>query len=981
MKPWRLPPFRWRQRSSSIGWVIGLGAGLGVCLTALATPANRAGLNQHYDRFLTRKLNQCSTCHQAKPGGAENPTSLEEFPHNPFGDQLRRAASVRPSGTGSVAETDSPSPGGQRPPDIGERLRAIAALDADGDGVANEAELLLGHHPGNAQDVPGPAMLETLPERQAEFARFARAYRWQPFASVRAPQIPSARNPRWVRNPIDAFVAAVRDEKGLRPRPDARREVLLRRIYMDLIGLAPTPEEQRAFLADTSADAYERVVDRLLNDPRHGERWGRHWMDIWRYSDWAGWADGNQIRDSKPHIWRWRDWIVESLNDDKGYDRMMMEMLAADEFAPLDTNALRATGYLVRNYKMLSREQWMEDTIKHTGQAFLGVTLGCAKCHDHMTDPISQADYYRVRAIFEPHHVRTDRLPGELDTAKMGLVRAFDTGSNRVTHFLMRGDERHPDTNRLMQPGVPAALCGQTALAALQGQLPTAPIRLPGAAAQPDHREFVRRDLVLAGERALRDAERELAKLDTNASAAVTSDRVQGARLTAAVARAKQASLRAVLHVEAIEETGGKPSHEWTLAAMEATASQRALALAEAQLKHHQAAGKLAQALQLAKETASATNALATPGVKSAPIPTSGAPVKKKAREVNPDDRKDPASLRAAAEKAGRELQAAQKQADETLAALNQAERSSTAPITTAYQRRPVDQYPMESSGRRLAFAQWLADTNNPLTARVAVNHVWLRHFGRGLVPTTTDFGRGGRAPSHPALLDWLAVEFMRNGWSLKALHRLMVTSSTYRMASTPDETCAQIDPDNTFLWRMPSRRLEAEAVRDNLLYIAGDLDLTRGGPEIDHQLGLTSKRRSLYLRLAAEKEVEFLRIFDGPTVTECYERRPSVIPQQALALGNSEIAFRQAASLAARLTRELPTPQDDEAFIQRAYASILARSAQSDELVLCREFLQPAVRAALAPRRHLPLDSSRKRQRENLILVLLNHNDFVTVR
>src|SRR5204862_6883381 len=207
----------------------------------------------------------------------------------------------------------------------------------------------------------------------------------------------------------------------------ASKEVLLRRIYLDLIGLSPTPEEQSAFLNDRSPRAYEKVVDSLLDDPRYGERWGRHWMDVWRYSDWAGWSGGNQIRDSKPHIWKWRDWIVESLNADKGYDQMIVEMLAGDELAPEGANILRATGFLVRNYKMLSREQWLEDTVKHTSQAFLGVTLGCAKCHDHMFDPISQAEYYQIRAVFEPHQVRTDRIPGQLDTAKDGLVRVYDT--------------------------------------------------------------------------------------------------------------------------------------------------------------------------------------------------------------------------------------------------------------------------------------------------------------------------------------------------------------------------------------------------------------------------------------------------------------------------------------------------------------------------------------------------------------------------
>src|SRR5262249_37492247 len=197
---------------------------------------------------------------------------------------------------------------------------------------------------------------------------------------------------------------------------------------------------------------------------------------------------------------------------------------------------------------------------------------------------------------------------------------------------------------------------------------------------------------------------------------------------------------------------------------------------------------------------------------------------------------------------------------------------------------------PKTSTGRRLALAHWIADRDNPLTARVAVNHIWLRHFGQAIVPSVFDFGRNGRLPSHPALVDWLAAEFMERGWSMKAMHRLIVTSSTYRQASTPDAANRAIDQDNKYLWRYPSRRLEAEAVRDAIFYVAGKLDQTMGGPEIDFPLGLTVPRRSIYFRHAAEKQMEFLAIFDGPSVTECYERKQAIMPQQALALFNSDL-------------------------------------------------------------------------------------------
>ena len=321
-----------------------------------------------------------------------------------------------------------------------------------------------------------------------------------------------------------------------------------------------------------------------------------------------------------------------------------------------------------------------------------------------------------------------------------------------------------------------------------------------------------------------------------------------------------------------------------------------------------------------------------------------------------------------AAEKAEKSLKEAQKKLAEAGKALAEAESKLSLPLDTAYKRRSTEDYPTKSTGRRLAFARWVVSTNNPLTARVAMNQIWLRHFGQGLVPSPSDFGHNGKPPSHPQLLDWLAGEFMARGWDMKAMHKLIVTSGAYRMASTPDERNAKIDPDNIFLWRMNSRRMEAEAVRDNLLHVAGDLDPAMSGPDIDHNLGLTSKRRSIYLRQAAEKEVEFLKIFDGPAVTECYMRHPTVVPQQALAMANSEITINAAKSLAKKLAAA--SGDDADAFARRAFVSILARQPKEEELKLCREFLKNRTEEATA-----------NRAQESLVAVLFNHNDFVTIR
>jgi hypothetical protein len=939
-------PRWWKFRATALAWLGALAflAAFAVAFRAEATPANRAGLSEHYDRFLSKELNRCTTCHL--PSERTDPLSLDEFPHNPFGHRLKLLGEERAAAGGTV--------------DIAARLASVADEDSDGDGIANEDEILLGRQPGVATNTPQAGERALLSDHRGEFARYLASYRWRPFASVVRPPAPDVNHAAWVRNPIDAFLAASHEKHGLTPRPEATREVLLRRLYFDLIGLPPTPEEQHAFLAEASEQAYERVVERLLEDPRHGERWSRHWMDIWRYSDWAGWSGGNQIRDSKPHIWRWRDWIVESVNADKGYNHMLIEMLAADELAPLDTDALRATGFLVRNYKMLSREQWMEDTIKHTSQAFLGVTIGCAKCHDHMTDPIAQSDYYRMRAIFDPHQVRTDRVPGETDVTKDGLVRAYDATMDSVTPLLIRGDERHPDKNRLMSAGVPVALCGDTSLANCGGALDVHPVRLPFLASQPDRREFVRRDVAAASARALTEVREVLAKISSDP--ATETAKLAEQEFTVALADAKHSALLATLKVETLEDAGRKDTEEWSALATETTRLQRNASLAEATLKRQQAATVL-QGARAKADASHAANETATAG---APEPGAA------------NDSPEAKAARDAFEKAAMELEVAEKKLAEAEKALAGAEEQLSAEPSTAYQPRPVESYPAESTGRRLVFARWIADPKNPLTARVAMNHVWLRHFGRGIVPTPADFGRSGRPPSHPELLDWLAAEFTAQNWSLKEMHRLIVTSSAYRMASTPDQANAATDPDNVYLWRMPSRRLEAEAVRDSLLFASGNLEMTMGGPEIDHNLGLVSKRRSLYLRLAAEKEVEFLRIFDGPMVTECYERRPSVMPQQALALANSELVRREAEALAAALSA---TSHNGDDFVAQAYARVLARPPLPEEIRLCREFLKsvPITNAGADS----PGDPHQQQQRRrgNLMLVLFNHNDFVTIR
>ncbi len=297
---------------------------------------------------------------------------------------------------------------------------------------------------------------------------------------------------------MDALLAARLAAKKLKPQPEAAPELWLRRVYLDLIGLPPTPEQLTTFLQDTSLPARQRVVDQLLATPQYGERWGRHFMDIWRYCDWYGL--GAQLRHSQKHIWHWRDWIVESLNADKGYDQMIVQMLAADELVPQDCDNLRATGFLARSYYLFNRTTWLDETIEHTCRAFLGLTMQCVKCHDHKYDPIEQTDYYRMRAIFEPLHVRLDPWQGEADLEKNGLPRVFDLHLDKPTFRHVRGDEKNEDKSKPLTAGIPRVL----EFASFQ----PASVKLPPQAAKPMLLSFVLEDHLRAADAQLAAAQK-----------------------------------------------------------------------------------------------------------------------------------------------------------------------------------------------------------------------------------------------------------------------------------------------------------------------------------------------------------------------------------------------------------------------------------------------------------------------------------------
>ncbi len=719
-------------------------------------------------------------------------------------------------------------------------------------------------------------------------------------------------------NPIDAFLEADREKRGLAALPQADKATLLRRVYVDLTGVPPAPEQVAAFIASKDPKAYDKAVDALLLSPGYGERWGRHWLDIWRYSDWYGYRQSNQVRYSQRHIWRWRDWTVESLNQNKPYDRMIEEMIAGDELAPNDPNVVRATGYLARNWYLFNRNVWLGDIVEYTSAGFLGLTLKCARCHNHKYDPIPQADYYRFRAFFEPHEVRTDRVPGEADTLKDGMPRVYDADDSRPTYRFIRGNENNPETSVPLQPAVPV-LFGKT-------DLHIESIKLPVQVYFPDSRAFVPVDLVAQAKAKVEKAEADLKK---------AKDKPEPEPVIDAAAKHLEAAKAALPALEARIEAD--------LASLQTPAPENAEKLADTARKLELAANRL---------QAEADIILA-----------------KHEFELAKTNEKKLAG-------ATTKLEAAVKELKEPV--------EGYTPIGP--------KYPATSSGRRLALARWIASKDNPLTARVAINDMWMRHFGKPLVATVFNFGRSGKAPTNPELLDWLAVEFMDRNWDMKAIHKLMVTSNAYKMASsagTADSAQAKIDPDNVYYWRMNVRRMEAEAVRDSMLSIAGKLDPTMGGPELDETKGHEVFRRSIYFRTAPDLQMDMLQAFDVASPNECFARSESIVPQQALALANGKLSFTVARTVAGQLSPRFPAAP---AFVNAAFLKVLDRPPTAGEASESAKYLTAQAELYRDPKKLTPFTNGvevtlkpshdpNERARESLVHVLLNHNDFVTLR
>ncbi len=859
-------PIPWSARAALLVAIVTL---------SCATAHVRAAETVDYDKFIKPLLaEKCYSCH----------------------GRLKQEAELRLETRGLMVDREVVVPGD---PDNSELIRRVTA--------DNDERMPPPHEGASLRDDEVQTLrlwIEQGAVAPDEVVPPSPAEHWS-FRPIKRPSLP-AHSAEGGVHPIDGFLAAKRTARQLKTQPNADRSILLRRLYLDLIGLPPTLSQLR------DNRPWEQIVDELLASPHHGQRWGRHWMDIWRYCDWYGL--GEQLRNSQKHIWHWRDWIVQSLNEDKGYDQMIREMLAADEIMPTDSDAIRATGFLARNYYLFNRTTWLDSTIEHTGKAFIGLTLNCAKCHDHKYDPITQADYYQMRAIFEPHQVRLDPVPGIVDFEQGGLPRVFDDHIDAKTFVHVRGNPKNLDTETKITAAVPAFL------ASFQPTIE--PVELPHDAYAPGTRDYAQRDRLRLAHDQLQSARNELVE----AAAAKETD-IKMAQATLELAEAKLAALTAAIAAD---------NAIYRDRLDEQTGNLMAKTAAILQAKQQQAAARL------------------------------------KLCEAGDDEQK----LRGARKQL--------KDAEARWAAIGDGDDTTYAPVrgsrkaleTPEHQETDYPAtYSPTSTGRRRALADWITSHSNPLTARVGVNHVWMRHFGEPLVDSVFDFGLRAPRPANVELLDFLAYEFMHSGWSFRHLHRLIVTSEAYQLSSSTkgaDTVTKARDPNNQFYWRMNHRRMESQIVRDSLLHLAGELDAQVGGPSVD--VNQDSKRRSLYFKHSRDDRDTFLKMFDDADLFQCYRRSQSIAPQQALALSNSQLSLRLAEKIADQVNRAVSRNDAARpaAFIRAAFETILAREPTTEEIAESVRFFEQLEAIA---------NQAKRRLDTRFVHVLLNHNDFISIR
>ncbi len=647
-------------------------------------------------------------------------------------------------------------------------------------------------------------------------------YQWWAVQPVKDPSVPTVEvsDENWKKNPIDAFILRKLGESKLKPARQADKQELVRRAYFDLHGLPPTPEQIAAFVNDKSADAWPKLIDELLASPRYGERWASHWLDVVRYAE----SDGYRADDYRPGVWKYRDYVIHSLNEDKPYDQFVREQLAADEFAADDPDTLIATAFLrlgiyewnQRNAKM----QWdliMTEMTNVTAEAFLGLGIGCAQCHDHKFDPILQKDHFALQAF--------------LNTAWWPENAAMGTPAEKAEY-------------------------------------------------------------------AKQQAEWEAATADIRAELEAMTDPVYAGNAKG-VAKQFPEDVQAIYNKPESERS----AYEEQLAQLVQRQVDKRNRGENFEKKWAKDAEKLKKYKELKAKLAEFDN------LKPAELPLGF---------ITTDTGPEPATT--------------------FLKKRNGEEAVEPAFLTLLGQPAPEIEPTATTTGRRTALANWIADEKNPFSTRVIVNRLWQRHFGTGIVETPNDFGTLGEEPSHPELLDWLTSRFLDNGWKLKPLHRLIMTSAAYQQTArrepTTDEDLA--DPENKLLWRFPPKRLQAEQVRDAMLATSGEMKPREGGSSIDGN----TPSRSVFMKKRRNSPDSFLGQFDTPQgFSSSPSRVPTTTPNQSLLLVNGEWATARSKAFARRILAG--KSQADAEVVRLGFESAYGRSPSQAEIEAALAFIK----------------------------------------
>ncbi|MBS0209550.1 MAG: PSD1 domain-containing protein [Planctomycetes bacterium] len=750
------------------------------------------------------------------------------------------------------------------------------------------------------------------------------------FQPVGKPDLPAVQNTAWVRTPIDAFVLARLEAAKLSPAPPADKRTLIRRATFDLTGLPPTPAEVEAFLNDQVPDAFDRVVERLLASPDYGVRWGRHWLDVARYAD----SNGLDENLAFGNAWRYRDWVVDAFNRDKPYDRFLVEQLAGDLLADANQESRTATGFLVLGAKVLAepdRDKLDMDTIDEQldtiGKVFLGMTLGCVRCHDHKFDPLKQTDYYSLAAILKSTKTFTDSKTGAIKhwnehtfasdaeteenkkveaaiTAKKAAAASFKSKATTK----LRDAARAKATEYLMASAKFAPDMPLTQVAAIAEPLGLHPHILHHCRL---HLEYHRDDPFFGRWHEL-VAAKDFDGIDSYY-------RLKFAAAEAAWAEAKKKDGKAKkLDDEALELARAAL---YDNAGFLAVPPKPEFAFDDETLAEYH---RLSEEARVLEST--------SPDLPAAMGVTDG----KVVNEL-------PIHIRGSHRNLGKAVPRGFPQV------MQVSFGSSSGAGTSA---AATNSFSAEQSGR-LELANWMADLEHPLTARVYVNRIWRWHFGAGIVGSTDNFGQLGDRPTHPELLDWLARHFATAGWSTKDLHRLIMRSNTYQMASRhPREAeCAVIDPENKLLWKWRQQRLEAEEIRDAILAVSGRLEQRIGGKTVplrnrqfvfDHtsidRTKYDSLRRAVYLPVIRNNLYTLFEQFDFPDPTvPTGNRNCTVVAPQALWMLNAELVMDSADVWARRL---LDTEHDPASRVRRAYYTAFGRAPTRGELDRALKFV-----------------------------------------